>query len=137
MHPDLGHVYELLVTHLEGNTPGHPVGDNEKPEGVTAPYLVLTPISPFQISGDSQNINAQVWVEVQVTAVGVTRQQAGSALDKSRDRMLDVVPDVSASGYKVAGPGKLVPGPGARVDDAEKPALHYAIESYRYQLVGA
>jgi hypothetical protein len=138
-HPDPEHVDSLVITHLEGNTPGLDVGYAEAPENPSPayPYLVATPLTAFSIEGSLNSINELQDLEYQVTAVGLTAQQARGGIAAARDRMLTGAPDLSAASYKVTGDVKISVGPSITSDRADQPPLFLANETYRFKAVPA
>lgn len=143
MHPDQEHATTIIVTHLEGNTPGLSVGDGEAPESPSPvyPYLVVSPLSPFLIEGSLAEDNEMHSMEWQVTSVGRYRQEAQGGLSAARDRMLDKAnrPSFAAMSpaYKFTGSVRIVPGPPLEQDNSEQPPLFLANETYRLKLVPA
>ena len=133
-HPNPEAITTLVLTHLEGNTPGLDVGDAEAPEAPSPayPYLVLTPLTPFDVSGPLSDGNQDHVLEWQVTSVGLTRQQAQGGIGAARTQMLDTAIDLSSASYKVTGEVKIDPGgPAITSDRADKPPLFLANDTYR------
>ena len=122
----------IFVSYLEGNTPGFLVGWGEAPESAGFPYLVVTPLSPFLITGPLGDSNADHVAEWQVTSVALTTQQAQGGIDAANDQILGTVgPDFTPAGYTVSGSWRLVPGPAFSADMGDKPPLFHAIVTYR------
>lgn len=139
-HPNPEWVTTILVTYLEGNTPGLDVGLGSAPENPNPayPYLVVTPLSPFLVEGGLNDGNSIQTVEWQVTSVGLTAQQAMGGIAAVRDRLLGTPgPDFTPASYKKTGEVKLSAGPALESELADHPPLFLQYETYRMTLVPA
>ena len=135
-HPDPEHLTSIFVTALEGNSEGLDVGRGEAPDVPTPsyPYLVVSRLGPFSVDGDLKNPNREQNIQWQVTAVGLTSQQAEGGLAAARDTLLGTIIDFSAASYAQSGGMKLQPGPAGSRDSAEEPTLFLDLDTYRVPL---
>lgn len=132
-HPDPEHLTTIFVTALAANTEGLDVGRGEAPDVPTPsyPYLVVHRLGPFSVGGDLANPNSMQNIQWQVTAVGLTSQQAEGGLAAARDTLLGTIIDFAAASYAQTGGMKLQPGPAASRDSAEEPTLFLDVDTYR------
>ena len=139
-HPDPEHLSTIFTSFLGGNAPGLDTNLGEAPESPSPayPYLVVTPLSPFLVEGSLNSVNELQVVEWQVTSVGLTPTQALGGIAAARDRLLGTtVPSFAAASYKLTGAIKLSPGPAFEAEQADKPSLFLANETYRMNVVPA
>jgi len=139
-HPDREWLTAIFVTYLAGNAEGLDVGLGQAPEtpNPAYPYLVVTPLAPFDIDGSLGSINELQSMEWQVASVGLTAQQALGGITAATDRLVGTTgPDFSPASYTKTGEVKLVPTPGLSSDYSDKPALFISNETYRMMLVPA
>ncbi len=140
MHPDPEHATTILHAYLEAGVTLQ-VGDGESPENPVYPYLVVSPLAPFDIEGPIDDGNADHAMEWQVTGVGRYRLDAQGAIAAATDRMLDPASDPDFSGmtpaYKFVGEVVLVPGPAFEQDTSKQPPIFLAFQTYRLKLTPA
>ncbi len=132
-HPDPEHLTSIFVAALEGNSAGIDVGRGEAPDQPTPsyPYLVVSRLGAFSVDGALNDPNADQNLQWQVTAVGLTSQQAEGGLGAARDTILLTFIDFSAASYAQSGGIKLEPGPAGGRDSSEEPTLFLERDTYR------
>ena len=135
-HPDPEHIDTIFLTYLQGNAAGLDAELGEPPENPSPayPHFAVIPLSPFNVEGGLNDPNALHVVDYQVSSVGLYAQQARGGIAEARDRLDGATIDFTAAGYKQAGAIQIVPGPAFSSDQADKPPLFMAHETYRFMV---
>lgn len=109
-----------------------PCYDGKVPDEPSIPYTVIYPsqgdLGWASLEGDSTTLD----LSFQITAVGLTRAQAGWAADKARVALLDKKPTVTGRACGQILQESSVP---IQRDDDVVPPVFYAINQYRLMSV--
>lgn len=106
-----------------------PVGDAQKPDGATAPYLVVYPGGDPALDGSLADPHADADHTVQITGVGLDRAGAEDVRDLARALLLDRS-TLSIEDRTVIST-ELLTGQPVRRDDDVSPPLFYAVDVIR------
>lgn len=125
--PSLRLLFAAVCDHLEDA--GLSVGRGSA-EGLTLPYVVVTPMPSGQQDGSLSDPYATEPYTVQVSAWGTTVEQATWGADASRQALFDgaIAPP---SGWRVMHVAEDVGNGLTRDDDTAGPAIYQAVNRYR------